>query len=92
MTDRLSREDYEKVEKTIIKKLYSVKAWGKGHLLVDRFKSGLPSHLRGDVDSVIRDLLKKQIVLLYGKTKYGYAIYLNPKKIKEIEETIKRCY
>ncbi|NQV08767.1 hypothetical protein HQ529_02865 [Candidatus Woesearchaeota archaeon] len=89
---KITEEEYLIISKTIIKKLYSVRAWGKGHLLIERFKSGLPSHYKGDVDYVVKDLMKKEIILPYGKTKHGFAVYLNKNKIKEILQILEENY
>ena len=85
---KLSASDYTKIKRNIIKKLYANKAFVKGHLLYETLASGLPSHLTGSVLIVLDDLLKEEIVLLYGKTKHGDAYQFNVKKLKEIEDTI----
>lgn len=85
---KLSKSDYNRIRKNIIKKLYSNKAFSKGHLLYERLTSGIPSHLTGFVEEVLNDLLKEELVIYYGKTKYGNAYQLNVKKLKEIEEII----
>ena len=86
---KLKDSDYQKLRKNIIKKLYSAKAFSKGHLLFERLQHGIPSHLVGFVKEVLKGLIKEGIVLYYGKTKYGDAFQLNIKKLKEIEEIIK---
>ena len=78
------------IKKSIIKKLYSTGCWGKGHMLMDRFKSGLPAHLKGEVQYAVKELAKEKIICVYGKTKHGLAVYLNISKKKEIEEIIER--
>ena len=85
---KLSKIDYLKVRQNIIKKLYSKKAFVKGHLLYERLASGIPSHLAGFVKEVLNDLIKEELVIYYGKTNYGDAYQLNIKKLKEIEEII----
>jgi len=85
---KLSASDYAKIKRNIVKRLYANKAFVKGHLLYERLASGLPSHLAGFVSIVLDDLMKVEIVLLYGKTKHGDAYQLNVKKLKEIEEII----
>lgn len=85
---KIKESDYRKIQKNIIKKLYSVKAFSKGHLLLERLHHGIPSHLVGYVKEVLRDMIKEEIVLYYGRTKYGDAFQLNIKKLKEIEEII----
>ena len=89
MGNKLSKSDYWRIKKNIIKRLYSNQAFTKGHLLYERLTSGIPSHLKGFVSDVLKDLVKEELVFLYGKTKYGDAYQLNIKKLKEIEEVIK---
>ena len=88
MGKKLSNSDYIKIKKNIIKRLYSNKAFSKGHLLYERLTAGIPSHLSGFVRDVLNDLIKERLVVYYGKTKYGDAYQLNVKKLKEIEEFI----
>lgn len=85
---KLSNQDYQKIRKNIIKRLYSNQAFSKGHLLYERLASGIPPHLTGFAKDVLKDLLKEGLVLYYGRTKYGDAYQLNIKKLKEIEEII----
>jgi len=82
----IAEGDYKRVRKNIVKKLYSVKAFSKGHLLFERLQHGIPSHLAGFVKDVLKDLIKEGIVIYYGRTKYGDAFQLNIKRLKEIEE------
>ncbi|MBI2129068.1 hypothetical protein HYU07_02410 [Candidatus Woesearchaeota archaeon] len=85
MGKKLAKTDYEKIKKNILKKLYSNEAFSKGHLLYERLMSGIPSHLKGSVEDVLKDLIKEELVSFYGKTKHGDAYQLNIKKLKEIE-------
>ena len=86
---KLSQIDYDRIKKNIVKKLYTKQAFSKGHILFERLKGGIPPHLNGFIIDVLKDLMKEDIVLLYGKTKHGDAYQLNIKKLKEIEEIIK---
>ena len=88
MGKKLSKSDYVKIKKNILKKLYSNKAFSKGHLLYERLTAGIPPHLTGFVDGVLNDLIKDSLVIYYGKTKHGNAYQLNIRKLKEIEEII----
>jgi len=88
MSGKLSEADYNKLKKNIIKKLYSKKAFSKGHLLYERLTTSIPSHLKGYVDDVLKGLIKEELVVFYGKTKHGNAYQLNVKKLKEIEDLI----
>lgn len=83
---RIDEQEYSIIVKAIIRKLYSANCWGKGHMLIDRFKSGLPGHFKGDVNTVVEDLLKKEIIVVYGRTKHRLAVHLNIQKKKEIDE------
>jgi hypothetical protein len=88
MGKRVSKLDYEKIIKNTLKRLYSNQAFSKGHLLYERLTSGIPPHLKGYVPDILDELVKKELVLFYGKTKYGKAYQLNIKKLKEIEGLI----
>ena len=88
MGKKVSRLDYWRIKRNILKKLYSNQAFSKGHMLFERLQSGIPRHLSGNVKDVLSDLLKEELVLLYGKTKYGDAFQLNIKKQSEIERII----
>lgn len=88
MGKKLSKQDYLKIKKNILKRLYSNQAFSKGHLLYERLTSGIPPHLKGFVADVLKDLIKEELVLFYGKTKHGDAYQLNIKKLKEIEEIV----
>ncbi len=88
MGKRLNKVEYLKIKKNILKKLYSNQAFSKGHLLFERLQSGIPSHLQGFVKDVLDDLVKEELVVLYGKTKFGDAYQLNIGKLNEIEELI----
>lgn len=84
----MEEEDYERIRRNIIKKLYSVKAFRKGHLLFERLQRGIPAHLRGCVKDVLKDLVKEGLVVKYSRTKYGDAYQLNIQKLEEIEKII----
>lgn len=88
MSKKIKKNDYTKIKKNILKRLYSKQAFSKGHLLFERLNSGVPSHLQGFVKDVLEDLIREGLVLFYGKTKHGNAFQLNIKKLKEIEEII----
>ena len=88
MSKKLSKQDYLKIKKNILKRLYSNQAFSKGHLLYERLTSGIPPHLKGFVKDVLDKSVKEELILFYGKTKYGDAYQLNIKKLKEIENLI----
>jgi len=80
--------DEERIRYLILKKLYNSRRWGKGHMLVKRLKSIVPSHLRGEVFQIIKDLVKEWLIVVYGRTKHGLAVHLNIAKKREIEEIL----
>ncbi|MBU1198917.1 MAG: hypothetical protein KKF46_05800 [Nanoarchaeota archaeon] len=88
MAKKLNKANYLKIKKNILKKLYSNQAFSKGHLLYERLASGIPSHLKGFVEDILKDLIKERLVIFYGKTNHGDAYQLNIKKLKEIEDLI----
>ena len=88
MSGKISKADYFRIKKNILKKLYAKQAFSKGHLLFERLQSSIPGHLQGYVKEVLEDLIKEELVIFYGKTKHGDAYQLNIKKLKEIEEYI----
>jgi hypothetical protein len=81
-------ENYQKIRRNVIKKLYANKTFGSKHLLYERLLAGIPGHLAGQVKDVVNGLVKENIVLLYAKTKHGKAYQLNIKKIKDIEDIV----
>ena len=85
---KLNDSDYIKIKRNILKKLYSKQIFGKGHLLYERLKTSIPPHLKGFIKEILKDLLREELVLIYGKTKHEYAYQLNIKKLREIEELI----
>lgn len=72
----LSCEDYLKIKKTIIRKLYTKRAFTKGHMLLERLQSGMPPHLTGFVSYILKDLIKQRIVKYYGST-LGMGMHTN---------------
>ena len=88
MNKKLSETDHDKLKKNIIKKLYSKKAFSKGHLLYERLTTSIPSHLKGYIDDILKELIKEELIIFYGKTKHGNAYQLNIKRLKEIEDLI----
>ena len=88
MVRKISKSDYHKIKKTILRKLYSAGAFSRGHLLLETLQSGIPAHLIGFVPKILNDLIKKKLVKIYGKTKRGTAYQLNNKKLREIEGEI----
>ena len=77
--------NYDRIELAIVKRLFNYGCWGKGHLLIIRFKKGIPKEDVKYIDKVLKLLNKKQIILI-KKTKHGYATFLNAIKREEIDK------
>ena len=88
MGKQLADEEYKKIRITVLRKLYAKGAWGKSHILFERFQSGMPSHLYGFVAGVLSDLIKEGLVVFYGKTLHGDAYHLNISRKTEIEKEL----
>jgi len=73
----------EKIEKTILLKLFRDGYIGGRHTSEDNVPKGFKSHLRGDVKKALRKLHKKGY-LIVKPTSYGTHISLEPKKVQEI--------
>ncbi len=85
---KISKDDFNRISRNIIKKLYSHCAFEKGHMLYERLSSGIPSHLSGYTSFVLKYLIKQEYVKIYGNTKHGTAYQLNIKRLKDIEKII----
>ncbi len=62
--------------------------WGGSHTSFDNLPKGFPSHVRGNVKEVAKNLIKEDL-LISKPTSYGLEVSLNPEKKKEIEELTK---
>jgi len=78
----------EEIKKSLLRKLFYIGKWGNNHTNIDNLPKGFPKHIRGDVKSLAKDLIKKNI-LLAKPTSYGLEISLNPSKKQEIENILK---
>lgn len=75
----------EEIIKSVLRKLVYLGKWGGNHTSIDNLPKGFAKHLRGEVKTIAKELIKKGI-LLSKPTSYGVEISLNPEKKKEIEE------
>lgn len=80
--------DELEIKKTVLRKLVYMNKWGGSHTSFDNLPKGFPSHVRGDVKDVAKELIKENL-LLAKPTSYGLEVSLNPEKKKEIEELTK---
>ena len=80
--------NHEKLRRHIIKRLYSKKAYVKGHVLGERLQRGVPAHLRGEAKQVLQQLVKEELIIIYGPTTHGFAYQLNIERMDDIEKEI----
>ena len=75
----------EQLKGFIIKKLFHHGYLGGRHTDIENLKKGLPGHIKGDIKSVTKELLKEDL-FLSKSTSYGIQVSLNPKKRQELEK------
>lgn len=75
----------EEIVKALLRKLVYLGKWGGSHTSFDNLPKGFPTHLRGEVKDIAKELIKKNF-LLSKPTSYGLEVSLNLDKKKEIEE------
>lgn len=78
----------EEIVKALLRKLVYMGKWGESHTSIDNLPKGFPSHVRGDVKDVAKELIRKGF-LLCKSTSYGAEVSLNLEKKKEIEELVR---
>ncbi len=75
------------LQKAILRKMYFDKMIGGKHTAIENLKKGFPSHLRGDVDDEVKELIRDGFILP-KTTSYGLQVSLNPVMIPEIERVL----
>ena len=82
---KITKSEYIKISKTLIRKLYKLGCWGKGSLYEDELKDSFPSDLKGKV-LIIADSLVKQEILVKKRKKFGFKYFLNTEKREKIDQ------
>lgn len=77
--------EIEDIKKFIVKKLFHHGYIGGRHTAVENCAKGLPGHIRGDAKEAIRELMHEEIII-QKPTNYGLHVFLNPRKLEEIEK------
>ena len=88
MVVKVTKSDYIKISKSLIRKLYKLGCWGKGSLYEDNLKDGFPSEDKGRV-LIIANALVKQGILCKKPKKYGFKYYLNLERRDKINQIIR---
>jgi len=81
--------DEDNIKATLLYHLRRKKVIGGVHTPFDTLKKGFPSHLRGDIDKIAQELIKKGL-LITKPASYGLQVSLNKERISEIEDFIKK--
>lgn len=78
------------LQQKILMKLLKNKVLGSYHLRFETILSGVKRHEIGDLKKAIHDLLKKDLLVWYSKSKK--AIQLNKDKLQEIREFLEKSF
>ncbi|MBI2079537.1 hypothetical protein HYT84_02135 [Candidatus Micrarchaeota archaeon] len=84
---KLNEDNFNLIRKVLLKKLYNLGCWGKGHVSESNLPKGFPPHLRGFVVDVAMEL-RKQEFLVMRPSGHDRQWYLNFAKRQEIEALI----
>ena len=69
----------------IVKKLFHHGYVGGRHTDIENLKKGLPSHVRGDIKEVVKELIKEE-ALVSKPTSYGLHVSLNSKSKEKFQK------
>jgi len=75
----------------ILYKLWRNRCFGKGHMLIDNVLRGFPRNKIKEFKKAIDELINDGI-LGVKKTKYGEAVFINPKMRIKIRNLLKKYY
>lgn len=89
MSRNMKSSDDDKIKATLLYHLRRKKVLGGVHAPFDTLTEGFPSHEKGDVKKIAKNLIK-QGVLTTKPASYGLQVSLNNKRLPEIEALIKR--
>lgn len=67
--------------------MYFDKIIGGKHTAIENLKKGFPSHIRGDVEDEVKELIREGFILP-KRTNYGLQVSLNHRMIPEIERIL----
>ena len=84
---KMTQVVYNEIQNVLLKKLYKLGCWGKGHVSESNLPKGFPPHLRGFVLDVAYELRKQQLLVM-RPSGHDRQWYLNFAKRVEIETSI----
>lgn len=82
------QEAFASIRRVLLRKLYNLGCWGKGHVCEGNLAKGFPPDLRGFVVDVAYEL-RKQGLLAMRPSGHDRQWHLNAANRQEIEEIIK---
>ena len=85
---KLNENTFNDIKKVLLKKLYHLGCWGKGHVCESNLPKGFPPHLRGFVLDVAMKVRKEGFMVM-RPSGHDRQWYLSTAKRKEIEDAIK---
>lgn len=88
ITPSVTRKAEKPIEKTILEKLLRHGYIGARHTSIDNLPKGFPKHLRKEVVKAAGELVKAGL-LIAKPTSYGLEVSLNPKRLREIMESLR---
>lgn len=88
MSNKITKSEYIKISRTIVRKLFSLNCFGKGSVYIEVLKSGFPTSELGKVETVL-DALIKQNICQKKKKEHGWKYFLNMERLDKIREISK---
>ena len=82
----------EEIKIAIFRKLFVMKKIGASHTPFENIQKGFPKHLRGEVNRKIISELVKERWLLMKKHNYGVGVSLNPERINEVRNILRKHF
>jgi len=83
---KIKKREYIKYSRTIIRKLYVARCFGKGSIYKENILNGLPDK---EIANKVLEALVKQKIIQKKKKKHGWKYYLNMNRIDKIKQIIK---
>ncbi len=86
---KLNEKALKEIRPVLLRKLFNLGCWGKGHVSEHNLPKGFPPQLRGLVIDVAYELRRQEFMVM-RPSGHDRQWFLNFAKRKEIEEIIRR--
>jgi hypothetical protein len=87
---KLSKDEYYKVRRFILRKLLIHGIVGAKHTSEENLHKSLPKHLRGFAKDIVSGLIKDGFLLSHP-TSHGMQVSLNPNMLQEIKKLVQNA-